>query len=316
MADDALPTGLRVLVWRRTPRQWRATRAWLGKPDRFSGPEFDTIAARFAASPELDAAIAELFAPRTAADAIEHGQRLGVPIAVVLTPAEALVAKRFRAVGTLTDVELTPGATVPITVGPLVIDGRPHGYRCGATAEGSSPAAARWWSAEPLVGSGPARPPRYRRGRSRGRQDLPSAPTRPGTRCCRAPAATSGVVSILDAAHRAAVADLIGAEPPGDRAGPTNRAADVAVDAQLVLRGLCTPMAHPLPAAVVLAGTGPAPFTRIPLAPLGPVPMASEHTRVVCQKALGLAAVEVDALIAAGGLSSYGTTQEGPSHAP
>ena len=37
-----------------SPRQWRGMRAWLGEPERFADPKFDTIAARYAASRELN----------------------------------------------------------------------------------------------------------------------------------------------------------------------------------------------------------------------------------------------------------------------
>ena len=115
-------------------RQWRGMRAWLGEPDRFSAPEFDTIAARYAASRELNAAIAELFGPETMASLVAQGQTRGVPIAAVLTPAEALSAAHFREVGALADAELTPGVTVTIPVGHLSREFRlaygesPYGY--------------------------------------------------------------------------------------------------------------------------------------------------------------------------------------------
>ncbi len=120
-----------------SPRQWRAMRAWLGEPDQFSAPEFDTIAARYAASRELNTAIAELFAPETMASLVAQGQTRGVPIAAVLAPAEVLAAEHFRAVGALSDAEVAPGVTVTIPVGPLVIDGDHHGYRRGAPAAGA-----------------------------------------------------------------------------------------------------------------------------------------------------------------------------------
>jgi len=70
-------------------RQWRGMRAWLGEPDQFSAPEFDTIAARYAASRELNTAIAELFAPETMASLVGQGQTRGVPIAAVLAPFQS-----------------------------------------------------------------------------------------------------------------------------------------------------------------------------------------------------------------------------------
>ena len=82
-----------------SPRQWRGMRAWLGEPEQFQDPKFDTIAARYAASREINAVIAELFARETMADLVAQGQTRGVPIAAVLSPAEALASDHFRAVG-------------------------------------------------------------------------------------------------------------------------------------------------------------------------------------------------------------------------
>lgn len=107
-------------------RQWRGMRAWLGEPEEFSGPEFDSIAARFAASKELNAAIAALFASERMQDLVAAGQARGVPIAAVQTPAEALASEHFRAVGALTPMPVDGGA-VTVPVGPFVIDGTHRG---------------------------------------------------------------------------------------------------------------------------------------------------------------------------------------------
>ncbi|MCH9667566.1 MAG: CoA transferase [Actinomycetia bacterium] len=133
-------------------RQWRNMRAWMGEPEQFSDPTFDTIAARYAASAEINAAIAELFAPETMASLVAQGQARSVPIAAVRTPAEALSAEHFRAVGALSDAEVTAGVTVTIPVGPLVIDGRHHGYRRGAPDVGADPPE---WTAPRSAPAGP-----------------------------------------------------------------------------------------------------------------------------------------------------------------
>ncbi|MGE3655925.1 MAG: CoA transferase [Mycolicibacterium sp.] len=118
-------------------RQWRSMWTWLGEPEQFADPSFDTIAARYAASAELNTAIGELFAPQTMAELVAQGQARGVPIAAVLTPTEALAAEHFRAVGALSDTEIAPGVEVAIPVGPFVIDDRHHGYRRAARASGA-----------------------------------------------------------------------------------------------------------------------------------------------------------------------------------
>jgi crotonobetainyl-CoA:carnitine CoA-transferase CaiB-like acyl-CoA transferase len=123
-------------------RQWRGMRAWLGEPEQFADPRYDTIAARYGASRELNAIIAELFAPQTMAALVAEGQARGVPIAAVLTPAEALTSEHFHAVGALTDAEMAPGgASVTVPVGPFVVDGHRAGFRRTAQSAGADESA-------------------------------------------------------------------------------------------------------------------------------------------------------------------------------
>lgn len=136
-------------------RQWRGMFAWLGEPAEFAGPEFDTIAARYAASDALNAAIAALFAPGSMADLVAQGQARGVPIAAVRTPAEALADNHFREVGALTDMSLTPDVAVTAPVGPFVVDGLHRGHRHPPPAPGTDVAG---WPAEPSAV--PSQPPR------------------------------------------------------------------------------------------------------------------------------------------------------------
>jgi crotonobetainyl-CoA:carnitine CoA-transferase CaiB-like acyl-CoA transferase len=120
-------------------------RAWLGEPARFADPKFDTIAARYAASRELNEAIAVLFAAQMIDDLVAEGQRRGVPIAAVLTPAQALSSEHFRAVGALADVEIAAGAGLSVPVGPFVVNGEHAGYATPAPSLGTDETA---WATE------------------------------------------------------------------------------------------------------------------------------------------------------------------------
>ena len=133
-----------------SPRQWRGMRAWLGEPERFADPKFDTIAARYAASRELNEALAELFAAQTMHDLVTEGQRRGVPIAAVLTPAQALASEHLRAVGALADVDLGTDAVVSVPVGPFVVDGEHAGYTTPAPVLDASETT---WATEPSTPS-------------------------------------------------------------------------------------------------------------------------------------------------------------------
>jgi crotonobetainyl-CoA:carnitine CoA-transferase CaiB-like acyl-CoA transferase len=133
-----------------SPRQWRGMRGWLGEPEQFADPKFDSIGARYAASRELNEAIETLCAAQTMADLVAEGQRRGVPIAAVLTPAQALSSEHFRSVGALADVE--PGLSIP--VGPFVVDGEHAGYSDPAPSLGVDGTAwATKHSDTPAVGA-------------------------------------------------------------------------------------------------------------------------------------------------------------------
>lgn len=137
-----------------SPRQWRSMRAWLGEPQRFADPKFDTIAARYAASREINVVIADFVAPQTMATLVADGQSRGVPIAAVLTPAEALASEHFQAVGALTAVPFD-SSDLQIPCGPFVVDGRYAGLRRLAPGVGADEAA--WLDAAPSVACRSAR---------------------------------------------------------------------------------------------------------------------------------------------------------------
>ena len=106
-----------------SPRQWRGMRAWLGEPEQFSDPKFEIIGARYAASEELNAAIADVFGPQTMETLVAEGQRRGIPIAAVLTPADAFASDHFRSVGALTETDIADGTPLTVPTGPFVVDG-------------------------------------------------------------------------------------------------------------------------------------------------------------------------------------------------
>jgi crotonobetainyl-CoA:carnitine CoA-transferase CaiB-like acyl-CoA transferase len=120
-----------------SPRQWHAMRAWLSEPEEFADPKYETIGARFAATREINALIAQLLADRSMEELVAAGQRDGIPIAAVLTPADALSSVHFQAVGAMTELELAPGVRVTAPTGPFVIDGRHMGLRRPAPAMGA-----------------------------------------------------------------------------------------------------------------------------------------------------------------------------------
>ena len=132
-----------------SPRQWRGMRSWLGEPEQFQDPKFDTIAARYGASREINALITELFAAHTMDELVTAGQSRGVPIAAVLSPAETLSSEHFRSVGALIDATITPGVDVTVPVGAFVVNGRHLGFARPAPPVGGDEAAWSTTRSEP-----------------------------------------------------------------------------------------------------------------------------------------------------------------------
>jgi crotonobetainyl-CoA:carnitine CoA-transferase CaiB-like acyl-CoA transferase len=127
-----------------SPRQWHGMRAWLGEPEQFADAKFDTIAARYAASNEINTLMADLFATQTMDALVAAGQSRGVPLAAVLSPAETLNSEHFRSVGALTEATIAPGVDVTLPVGAFVVDGRRVGFARPAPSVNAD--EARWRS--------------------------------------------------------------------------------------------------------------------------------------------------------------------------
>jgi crotonobetainyl-CoA:carnitine CoA-transferase CaiB-like acyl-CoA transferase len=135
------------------PRQWHGLRAWLGEPERFQDPRFDTLAARAQAFDELGALIGAMFTQRTRDQLVAEGQRHGVPIAAVLTASEALHSDHLDAVDALTDAELAPGVTARVPVGYWSVDGERAGFRTAARPVGAEEPCWRGERFDPVPGA-------------------------------------------------------------------------------------------------------------------------------------------------------------------
>ncbi len=132
------------------PRQWRAMFDWLGRPEEFADPAFDTLRARYK-SRTLIPRIAALFAGSTRAELVEEAQRRGVPLSSVLELEQALAAPQFVSRKAFADIALAPGIAVAVPNGIVEFDG----MRAGPT--GPPPALAG--NQDVLVHGWPERPP-------------------------------------------------------------------------------------------------------------------------------------------------------------
>jgi crotonobetainyl-CoA:carnitine CoA-transferase CaiB-like acyl-CoA transferase len=126
-------------------RQWRGLWGWLGEPAEFADPRYEHIGIRFEARDRLYPLIEALFAGRTRDDLVDEGQKRGVPIAALLSPAEVLACDHFAERGTWAEVA-TGGATVRVPAGAVELDGRRAGLRTPAPALGAHTAEvlAEW----------------------------------------------------------------------------------------------------------------------------------------------------------------------------
>lgn len=120
------------------PRQWRGLRAWLGEPEQFQDPRFDSIAERFGAWGEIGALLEQQFAERTMDELVAAGQSHGVPIAAVLAPSEVMHAEHFQAAGAIATEELVPGVRTSVPVGYFFVDGEHLGFNTPAPGAGSA----------------------------------------------------------------------------------------------------------------------------------------------------------------------------------
>ncbi len=109
--------------------QWHALRRWLGEPEQFQDPKYDTTLERQNAHSQLYPLIAELFATNTAMELTEEGQHRGVPIAPVLNLGQTPRLEHFHERGAFTDLEVAPGVHASAPSGYVEIDGERAGLR-------------------------------------------------------------------------------------------------------------------------------------------------------------------------------------------
>src|SRR3546814_16888139 len=98
---------------------------WLGEPEEFADPRYDSISARVADGARLNELIIDLFAQQKGADLVEEAARRGVPLAQVLTLGQAITSEHFPTEGQVVETELAPGLIPTIPVGYTDIPRRP-----------------------------------------------------------------------------------------------------------------------------------------------------------------------------------------------
>jgi len=115
-----------------SPRQWQSMSEWLGPAHEFTDPDYGNLARRKAVIERVNAVIGEFFRGQPKQQIVSEGQRRGVPIAAVASPAEVLMNPHFVERGAFTQLEVTPGICGRVPAGYLEIQGQRAGIRQGA----------------------------------------------------------------------------------------------------------------------------------------------------------------------------------------
>jgi crotonobetainyl-CoA:carnitine CoA-transferase CaiB-like acyl-CoA transferase len=110
-------------------RQWRGLFEWMGEPAEFADPKYASLIARFKASRQIFAMIGELFREQTVEAIVDEGQRRGVPVAGLSTPADVLVADHFLSRGVFVDVPIKSGEFGRAPFGCFELDGERPPWR-------------------------------------------------------------------------------------------------------------------------------------------------------------------------------------------
>ncbi|MFF2059909.1 CaiB/BaiF CoA-transferase family protein [Rhodococcus qingshengii] len=118
------------------PGQWKAMYGWLGEPEAFSDPKYQTILGRDQEKEALERAYIELFRHRTKTDLAVEGQARGIPIASVLSLAEVAAQDHFAQRGAFVKAELEDDIQALIPSGFVEIDGERIGFRHRAPRPG------------------------------------------------------------------------------------------------------------------------------------------------------------------------------------
>lgn len=124
-------------------RQWRSMFDWLGRPEAFADPKFDTIPARFAAAGTLHPLIASLFARSSRDELVAEGAARGIPVGGVSGPQEVLRTPHFLESGALADIAISENRTVLGPSGYVSINGTRVGFRSAAPVFEGDGAAGR-----------------------------------------------------------------------------------------------------------------------------------------------------------------------------
>jgi len=139
-------------------RQWQGMFMWLGEPAEFADPRYDNTMTRFAAADRLYPLIGEMFSRLSVTEAVEEGQRHGVPTAALASADGVIVQPAFRENGSFVETTVDGAAAVAHS-GWFELDDVRLGARAGAPAVGESDVSPTHTPVAPLPDARPGRLP-------------------------------------------------------------------------------------------------------------------------------------------------------------
>jgi len=125
-----------------SPRQWRAMWEWLGKPEAFADPHWETFLGRLQNADVLTQLYEAHFASMSMEEVSEEAQRRGIVCTPVLRPDEVLQNAHLRARKSFVELSVAPGVSGPFASGFVEVDGVRQGPSRGAPAPGADDAGA------------------------------------------------------------------------------------------------------------------------------------------------------------------------------
>lgn len=132
----ACTDGLARLVLPMSAGEWRSLITWLGSPEEWTGGEWDEPMLGPSARAAIIERLPAMFAAGTRDELAAQGDRYGVRITPVLTPAEVLASAHVAARATFAEVEVADGVVGRLVASPFSVDGERRPPRPGKRLDG------------------------------------------------------------------------------------------------------------------------------------------------------------------------------------
>lgn len=140
-----------------SPRQWQSMLTWLGHPEEFSAPEYNSPTHRVQEQDRIFASYRALFAGMTTQEAVRQGEERRVPVTSIDELSDVIGEPAFHESGSLGDLTLADGRTATVPTGVYTIDGARTGITgtaAGRTDDDEAPHDGPWLAApvtDPVV---------------------------------------------------------------------------------------------------------------------------------------------------------------------